>query len=131
MFPAQAFPALRSSRIRLWEAFGELVGSFQGYPRDTLVRKLKYRWLLNAYWSIDVYPNHPSRDEDVLPATTSICNTINEWLRLFYLVRHWSQLFIGKVSYCCLQHFLLFCKCEIHNSPSIGLFFCYIITQIA
>ena len=67
------------------EQFKNIVGRFAGYPRDVLVRKLKYRWLLAAYWSIDVYPLHHSREEDVAPALAAIPNAVHEWLRFFFL----------------------------------------------
>jgi len=66
--------------------FRRIVDGFAGYPKDILVRKIKYRWLLTAYWAIDVYPQNPTGPHDVLAAATGIVNSVNELLRLFFLV---------------------------------------------
>jgi hypothetical protein len=66
--------------------FGRLVRAFTGYPRDVLMRKLKYRWLRSEYAAIDVFPNHPSGDEDLLPAMGALSDAIADLLRLFFLV---------------------------------------------
>ncbi len=66
--------------------FQRIVGSFAGYPRDLLVRKIKYRWLLAAYWAIDVCPQNPTGPHDIPAAATGILNSVNELLRLFFLV---------------------------------------------
>ena len=66
--------------------FGRIVDGFAGYPRDVLVRKIKYRWLLAGYWEIDVTPLHPVCDEEILAGATAIVNAVNELLRLFFLV---------------------------------------------
>jgi hypothetical protein len=63
-----------------------VVEGFAGYPREVLVRKIKYRWLLAGYWEIDVTPHHPSCDEELLPAATAMVNAVNELLRVFFLV---------------------------------------------
>jgi hypothetical protein len=65
--------------------FARAIEAFAGYPEAVLVKKLKYRWLLAAYWAIDVYPGRHRREEDALPAATAVCNGINEYLRVFYL----------------------------------------------
>lgn len=66
--------------------FANLLKRFQGYPKDVLVRKIKYRWMLSAYWMIETYPHHHSRDEDLLPAGLSILNAVNELYRFFFIV---------------------------------------------
>jgi hypothetical protein len=66
--------------------FQRIVESFAGYPEDVLVRKIKYRWLLAAYWAIDVYPQNPTGSHDVPAAATGILNSVSELLRLFFLV---------------------------------------------
>lgn len=60
--------------------------SFAGYPKDILVRKIKYRWLLAAYWAIEVYPHNPTGPHDIPAAATAILNSVNDHLRLFFLV---------------------------------------------
>jgi hypothetical protein len=62
------------------------VETFQGYPKDVLVRKIKYHWLLAGYWSIDVYPHSSHRDETLLPAAMGLLNTVNELLKVCFLV---------------------------------------------
>ena len=59
--------------------FRRIQESFQGYPRDVLIRKIKYRWLLAWYWAIEVYPHHHGDDNALLPAGTAM-------LKFFYLV---------------------------------------------
>ena len=59
---------------------------FTGYPPDVLVRKIQYRWMLAAYWIIDVYPHHASCDGELLPAATAVLQSINELYRFFFLV---------------------------------------------
>jgi hypothetical protein len=66
--------------------FRRRVDGFTGYPRDILVRKIKYHWLLAAYWEVEVYPWHSSRDEDILPASIGLLNGVNELCRFFFLV---------------------------------------------
>ncbi len=66
--------------------FAALAAQIGPYPRDVLVRKLKYHYLLEMYWSIDVTPHHPTRQDELLPAATGLLNSMIEQLRLFYLV---------------------------------------------
>jgi len=66
--------------------FRRIVEGFIGYPPDLLLRKIKYRWLLAAYWEVEVYPHHSSRDQDLLPACTGLLNGVNELCRFFFLV---------------------------------------------
>lgn len=66
--------------------FQRIVDGFTGYPQDVLVQKIKYRWLLAAYWAIDVYPHHYTGPHDIPAAAASIVNAVNELLRLFFLV---------------------------------------------
>lgn len=68
------------------DQFAGLVGSFMGYPHEVLVRKIKYRWLRSAYASVEVYPNHPESDVDLLPAVSALAEAINDLLRCFFLV---------------------------------------------
>jgi len=68
------------------EQFGRLASSFTGYPHEVLERKLKYRWLRSEYAAIDVYPNHPSGDADLLPAMGALSDAIADLLRLSFLV---------------------------------------------
>jgi hypothetical protein len=66
--------------------FQRVVDGFEGYPKDVLVRKIKYRWLLAAYWAVEVYPQHPTGPHDIPAAATAILNSVNDLLRLFFLV---------------------------------------------
>ena len=66
--------------------FREIVGAFHGYPQDVLVRKIKYYWLLGGYWSIDVYPLSSHEDDTLLPAAMALLNTVNEHLKISFLV---------------------------------------------
>lgn len=66
--------------------FREISESFRGYPKDTLIRKIKYHWLLAGYWAIDVFPLHPKPDEDLLAAVSALSNSICSLLRFFFLV---------------------------------------------
>lgn len=66
--------------------FQRILDSFAGYPHEVLVKKIKYRWMLAAYWGIDVFPLHPSVPEDLLPAASSLLNAVNELIRFFFLV---------------------------------------------
>jgi predicted nucleotidyltransferase len=67
--------------------FETIRGSFQGYPPDVLVRKIKYRWLLCAYWLIEAFPlHHEKRPEALLAAAGGVINAANEYLRLFFLL---------------------------------------------
>ena len=68
------------------EQFGRVVASFDGYPRDVLIRKIKYRFLMSDYWAIDVYPHNHASTEDLLAAASAIVNCANEFLRFFFLV---------------------------------------------
>ena len=66
--------------------FKRMQEGFKGYPRDVLIRKIKYRWLRAWYWAIEVYPHHHGDDNALLPAGSAILMTVNELLRFFYLV---------------------------------------------
>lgn len=63
--------------------FRNIVRTFKGYPKPVLIRKIKYRWLLSAYWLINCFPLHHSSDHELLPAASGIVNAVNELLRLF------------------------------------------------
>jgi hypothetical protein len=66
--------------------FQRIREAWQGYPPDVLVRKIKYRWLLAGFWDVEVYPYHHARDDELLAASSAIVNSVNELLRLFFLV---------------------------------------------
>ncbi|HIJ64417.1 MAG TPA: hypothetical protein HPP77_00595 [Candidatus Hydrogenedentes bacterium] len=67
--------------------FQRMVDAYKGYPKDVLVGKIKYRWLLAGYWAVELFPYHHSRaDADLLPASAAILNAVNEFLRVFSLV---------------------------------------------
>jgi len=66
--------------------FQEILGTFVDYPQDVLVRKIKYYWLLAGYWSIDVYPLSSHEDDTLLPAAMALLNTVNEHLKISFLV---------------------------------------------
>ena len=68
-----------------WQ-FQEIAGTFDGYPQDMLVRKIKYHWLLAGYWLIDVSPLSSHRDDTLLPAATGLLNAVNEHLKVSFLV---------------------------------------------
>jgi hypothetical protein len=64
------------------EQFTQLRDTFHGYPRDVLVRKLKYRWLSALYAGIDTFPQHPRSDADLLPAALGLSTAVAELLRV-------------------------------------------------
>jgi len=66
--------------------FQSIVDAFDGYPQDVLVRKIKYHWLLAGYWSIDVYPLSSHKDDTLHPAAMGLLNTVNELLKVCFLV---------------------------------------------
>lgn len=66
--------------------FHNIRKKFKGYPRSILINKIKYRWLLTGYWEIEVFPYHHSKDNDILPAATALLNSVNEYLRFFFIV---------------------------------------------
>ena len=66
--------------------FAAIAAGTRSYPPEVLVRKLKYHYLLEMYWSIDVTPHHHSRRDELLAAAAGMLNSMNEQLRLFYLV---------------------------------------------
>lgn len=66
--------------------FENVINSFNRYPKEVLIKKIKYRYLLSCYWIIDGYPHHHNRKEDMLMASLSILNGIHELYRLFYLL---------------------------------------------
>ena len=53
--------------------FRRVVDGFAGYPRDVLVRKLKYRWLRAGYWAIET-------------GGACLINTVHELARVCCLV---------------------------------------------
>lgn len=59
---------------------------YRGYPRDVLMRKIKYRVLLAWYWDVEVFPHHAFTPDALLAASTAVVNSINEYLRVFFLV---------------------------------------------
>lgn len=63
-----------------------LIQAHRTYPPDVLARKLKYHYLLELYWSIEVFPHHHTREDQLLAAATALLNSLNEQVRLFYLV---------------------------------------------
>lgn len=65
---------------------GAVLDAWKGYPRDVLVKKIKYRWTLASYWAIEVYPHHHSCDEDMPAASTALLNAVGELLKFFFLV---------------------------------------------
>ena len=65
--------------------FSRITEGFWGYPKDVLIGKLKYRWMLAWYWAIEVYPHHSTKDTDLLPAASALLNTVNELLKFFFL----------------------------------------------
>ena len=66
--------------------FERIVGAFQGYPPDILVRKLKYRWLLAGYWAVELFPHHhTTSNEGLLAASAALLSAVHEYLRLFLL----------------------------------------------
>ena len=64
----------------------EIIQGFSGYPIEILIRKIKYHWLANGYWAIEVVPVDFKRKDDLLATITGLCNSINELLRVFFLV---------------------------------------------
>jgi hypothetical protein len=66
--------------------FQRVIERFTGYPKPILVRKIKYHWLLSAYWEIECYPHHHFAREELLPAATAMLNAVNEIYRVFFLV---------------------------------------------
>ncbi len=66
--------------------FQQAMETFSGYPRDVLVRKIKYHWLLAGYWSIDVMPFSCHADDMIAAGTAAMVNTIHEFLKVFFLV---------------------------------------------
>ena len=65
--------------------FQKIRGKFKGYPKNILIEKIKYHWMLSAYWAADVFPYHHAK-KDVLPAALSLINAVNELLKFFYIV---------------------------------------------
>jgi len=68
------------------ERFGRIRDSFHGYPKDVLIRKIKYRWLLDGYWAVDGYPHNHRCDEEFLAAAASVVNGWLEVVRFCFLV---------------------------------------------
>ncbi|MDD2890605.1 MAG: DUF4037 domain-containing protein [bacterium] len=66
--------------------FNSIREKFKGYPTNILLKKIKYRWLLSGYWDIEVFPYHHSKNNEIVPAATAILNSVNEFLRFFFLV---------------------------------------------
>lgn len=65
--------------------FQRIRDGFHGYPKDVLIQKLKYRWMLAWYWAIDVYPHNHNSDDELLPAAIALLNSVNELLKFFFL----------------------------------------------
>lgn len=68
------------------ERLEQIIQGFTGYPKEILIRKIKYHWLASAYWAIEVVPTNFKRKDDLLATITGLCNSINELLRVFFLV---------------------------------------------
>ena len=68
------------------DQFRKVLQTFKGYPRDVLVKKIKYRWMLAAYRAIEESPVHPTEDAELLPAAAGVLNAIHELYRFFFLV---------------------------------------------
>ena len=68
------------------QRFTTIATKAKSYPPEVLARKLRYHYLLEMYWSIDVSPHHHSRRDELLAAASALLNSMNEQLRLFYLV---------------------------------------------
>ena len=66
--------------------FAQIRGTFAGYPREELIRKIKYHWLLYDYAVVEIYPHSHHADDELLPAMTALTTAINELLKLFYLL---------------------------------------------
>ncbi len=67
--------------------FRKVRDQFDGYPQAVLDKKIKYRWMMAAYWEVDCYPYHHGEDsEALLPAGAAVLNAVNELLRFFFLV---------------------------------------------
>lgn len=66
--------------------FQQILDGFQGYPKDVLVRKIKYHWLMCWYWGIEVYPFHHKSDSELITAGASVLNAMLEMMRMFFLV---------------------------------------------
>ena len=67
--------------------FGRIVERFRDYPKDVLIRKIKYHWLAAGYWAIDVYPHHHKKQADLSAAATALLNSMNEHVRFFLSCR--------------------------------------------
>ena len=65
--------------------FSGIVETFRGYPRDMLVRKIKYHVLMAWYWDVEVFPHHSRTDGKLLAASTALLNGMTELLRVFFL----------------------------------------------
>ena len=68
------------------DRFRGIVKRFDGYPKPVLIKKIKYRWMMAAYWEVECYPHHASSKNEMLPAATAVLNAVNELLRFFFLV---------------------------------------------
>jgi hypothetical protein len=78
--------------------FHRILDSFHGYPKDVLVRKLKYHYLLAWYYAIDVFPHNHLSDDELLPAATALLNTVDELIRVFFLVDGGSYPYAEKLT---------------------------------
>jgi len=65
--------------------FQSIVESFEGYPQDILVKKLKYHWLLAGYWALDVYPLSSQENDTLLSASAGLLNSVAEHLKVCFL----------------------------------------------
>jgi len=68
------------------EQFQRVRDRFHGYPKDVLVRKIKYRWLLSGYWAVDGYPGNHAGDDEFLAAASSVLYSFQELLKMCFLV---------------------------------------------
>jgi hypothetical protein len=66
--------------------FERIRESFQGYPQDVLIGKIKYHWMMDGYWAVEGYPGNHRHDEEFLAAAASVMNGWLEVLRFCFLV---------------------------------------------
>ncbi len=69
--------------------FKDFIDEFNGYPKDVLIKKIKYRYLLAHHWLVDGFPhNHQRKQEELFSASLSLLNGIHELYKLFFLLDH-------------------------------------------
>lgn len=83
------------------QQFQRMLDGFHGYPREVLVRKIKYHWLMCWYWGIEVYPFHHQSDDELITAGAAVLNAMLEMMRVFFLVEGRPYPYTEK-----LPHFL-------------------------